>query len=107
MRLLWGALQPPGGYYSYFLHLWSEATGELSAPINGLQPAGEHRPTLTWTRPDELLVGPAQTWTLPADLPAGAYALWLGVYDPMQGTRLHLPDGGPVYVLDMLDVAAC
>ncbi len=106
-QFLWGAGRPPEQYYSYFLHFWSEASGEISAPINGLALAGEDRPTLSWTVPDELLVGPPEVWTVPDDLPPGEYDLWLGVFEPVSGVRLALADGRDVQVAGRLTVKSC
>ncbi|MBL8152904.1 MAG: hypothetical protein JNM70_01870 [Anaerolineae bacterium] len=106
-QFLWGAGRPPEQYYSYFLHFWSEATGEISAPINGLALAGEDRPTLSWTVRDELLVGPPKVWTVPDDLPPGDYDLWLGVFEPVSGVRLALDDGRDVQVAGRLTVKSC
>lgn len=107
MQLLWSASRPPDQYYSYYLHFWSEATGELNAPINGLQPAGEHRPTISWTAPEELLVGPVTQWEVPADLPAGGYELRLGLFEPMSGVRLSTDSGTDYHALAAFEVTDC
>ncbi|GIL11381.1 MAG: hypothetical protein BroJett038_01010 [Chloroflexota bacterium] len=99
MRLVWSVVSPPQRYYSFFLHLYSPLTGELSAPINGQQPVSDERPTLSWTKPGEILAAPSFTWALPEDMPPGEYALWLGLFDPVGGERLLLPDGKHYYAL--------
>ncbi len=107
MRLLWTSIRPPARYYSYFLHLANESSGELSAPINGQPPIGDHRPTLSWTVPGELLVPAPQSWLVPVNIPAGVYALWLGLFDSINGERLYQPDGKHYSVLTELKVKNC
>jgi hypothetical protein len=107
LQLLWGASKPPGVYYSAYIHLYGEATGELSLPINGQQLVNDQRPTITWTRPDELLVGPPVAWSLPPDLPPGDYQIWLGVFEPISVSRLSLPGGSDHHVLATIHVADC
>jgi hypothetical protein len=106
-QLLWGAVQHPTNYYAMYFHLFSEKTGEIGTAINGRPPVSEERPTISWTVPDELLVGPRTRWSLPADLPPGDYQLWLGVYEPTGGTRLTLPDGKDHDVLAKVSISPC
>ena len=103
----WGAIKPPQRYYSYFLHLASPEDGELSTPINGQQPAGENRPTLTWTRPDELLVSSPVSAVIGTDVNAGTYDVWLGLFEPEGTDRLYLPDGKHYSVVGSLQVKTC
>ncbi|MCC7451566.1 MAG: hypothetical protein IT324_29430 [Anaerolineae bacterium] len=107
LQLLWGAANRPTRYYSAYLHLFSEPTGEISAPDNGHQPVSEDRPTISWIWPNELLVGPNQTLTLPNDVRPGTYQVWLGVFDPQSNTRLPLPDGTDHHILTTLTVTDC
>lgn len=107
MRLVWRALGTPTRYYSMFVHFADAQQGELSLPINGQPPAMEARPTLTWSRPDELLVSPTSTLTIPADLVAGSYEVWLGLYEPVSGDHLLLPDGKHYVRLWTLEVRSC
>lgn len=106
-QLLWGAVQHPANYYAMYFHLFSEKTGEIGTEINGRPPVSEERPTISWTTPGELLVGPRTRWSLPADLPPGDYQLWLGVYEPTGGTRLTLPDGNDHDVLAKISISPC
>ncbi|HLY27291.1 MAG TPA: hypothetical protein VKQ72_13175, partial [Aggregatilineales bacterium] len=110
LRWLWSAGHTPDRYYSFFLHLSSDKTGEISAPINGQQPVSDARPTITWNHPDELLVGPLSIFSLPKDLSPGKYELWLGLFDANatgSGAYLTLPDGKHYHVLTSLAVGAC
>jgi hypothetical protein len=106
-QFLWGAIKPPERYYVYFLHLFSDTTGEYSAPLNGEQPVGENRPTISWTNASELLVGQPVTWQIPDDVAPGDYQLWLGIFDPISGDRLYLPDGKHYHVVDDIRVVPC
>jgi hypothetical protein len=106
-QLLWGAVKRPASYYAMYFHLFSEKTGEIGTEVNGRQPISEERPTISWTVPNELLVGPRTRWSLPPDLPPGDYQLWLGVYEPTGGTRLTLPDGNDHYVLAKVSISPC
>lgn len=108
MRLVWSAPKTPSRYYAYFLHLASPETGEIAAPINGLSPLGDERPTITWSNPSEILVSPLQHWMVPEDIPAGTYALWLGVFEPLSGAYLYTPDGLHYHVLStQLEIEDC
>jgi hypothetical protein len=106
LQLLWGAMRSPSRYYSIYIHLFNGKTGELNTPISG-QPVSNERPTMSWIKPDELLIGPRYSWSLPADLLPGDYQLWLGVFDPVGGTRLTTPDGNDHYILATIKVEAC
>lgn len=107
LYLSWGALSPPQRYYAFFLHLANEDQGELSAPINGQQPIGEHRPTITWTRTDELLVADPISAVIPPDTSQGDYELWLGLFDPQGNERLYLPDGKHYATIGQIRISQC
>jgi hypothetical protein len=107
VHLAWSAIKPPQRYYAYFLHLANSEQGELSTPINGQQPAGDNRPTITWTQPDELLIAPTVTATVDSTVPPGTYDLWLGLFEPEGSDRLYLPDGKHYAVVGTLMVKAC
>lgn len=105
MRLAWSAPRSPTRYYSFFLHLSSPQTGELAEPINGLPPANDTRPTISWSRPDEVLISPEIAWTVPADVPAGRYELWLGLFEPVSLDYLRTADGKHYHVVGSLEIA--
>lgn len=107
LYLSWGALRPPPRYYAFFLHLANSEQGELSAPVNGQQPVGEHRPTITWIRADERLVADPISATIPPDTLPGTYELWLGLFDPQGSERLYLPDGKHYAVVGQIPVKRC
>jgi hypothetical protein len=107
MRALWGSVTPPVVNYSYYVHLFSDATGEIGALQNGAPLVSDIRPTSTWLLPGELLVGPLTRVSLAADLKPGTYQAWLGVYDPIAGERLKLLNGADHTVVGALTVRAC
>jgi hypothetical protein len=104
MRLAWGAPHPPNRYYSFFFHLSSPQTGELAGPINGMPPISESRPTITWTRSDEVLISPEIAWTIPTEATPGRYELWLGVFEPASLEYLRTPDGKHYRVVGTLEI---
>ncbi|MBI1279979.1 MAG: hypothetical protein GC179_17765 [Anaerolineaceae bacterium] len=103
----WGAVKPPQRYYAYFMHLANLDQGELSTPINGQQPVGDNRPTITWTRPEELLIAPEVSVPVAADIMPGRYELWLGLFEPEGTERLYLPDGKHYAVVGSIAVQDC
>jgi 4-amino-4-deoxy-L-arabinose transferase-like glycosyltransferase len=107
LHLAWGAIKTPQRYYVFFLHLANSEQGELSTPINGQQPVGDNRPTITWTRPDELLIAPTVTAAIDATVKPGIYDLWLGLFEPEGTDRLYLPDGKHYAIVGKLKVKTC
>lgn len=67
-----------------FLHLY-DAEGDLGPQSDGWAYHGT-RPPYTWS-PGEIVVDP-RALTLPADLPPGRYTVEVGLYTPVDGTRL-------------------
>ncbi len=106
-QFFWGPAAQPSRYYSSYLHLTQDRTGEQSYPINGDPLADGDRPTVSWIWPGELLVGPSRTWNVPADLEPGNYHLWLGVFDPASGQRLTLASGQNHYEVTTIRVMDC
>jgi hypothetical protein len=105
-QFFWSPGKRPTRYYSSYVHLAGETTGEQSYPINGADLSAD-RPTLSWVWPEETLVGPAQPWIIPADLPPAEYHLWLGVFEPQSGQRLKLPDGSDHDTIATINVMDC
>jgi hypothetical protein len=91
VTLRWAATGYPDTDYSVFVHLVpAQDSGQVVAqgdapPLDGSWPTSLWRPGV---RLDD-----AHTIPLPADLAPGAYHLRVGLYDPLTGTRLPLPDG--------------
>ncbi len=84
LTLYWQANAQPDTGYLVFLHLVSEATGEIVSQLDRI-PVDGLRPTTGWRR-GELLTD-SYTLPLPDDLPAGRYHLNVGLYNPDDGTR--------------------
>ncbi len=89
VTLVWRADVPVGRSLKVFVHL----AGPDGRPIAQAD-AVPHR----WTHPtDRWLVGEyvedAHTLAVPAVPPPGPYRLLVGLYDPLTGARLPLPDG--------------
>jgi 4-amino-4-deoxy-L-arabinose transferase-like glycosyltransferase len=90
VTLIWDAAGPLPVDYTVFVHLVDEA-GQIAAQGDA-PPRGGRYPTTTWGA-GERFPDP-HTLALPADLPPGAYALLVGLYDPLSGARLPLEAGG-------------
>ena len=91
VTLVWQAQSAPPASYLSFIHVVSEATGEIVSqidriPVNGL------RPTSGW-RANEVLVDNYML-NLTADLPPGSYLVNVGLYDPDNGARPAVTVGG-------------
>lgn len=92
LRPYWHASHTPAANYSMFVHLYpmSDPTA-IVAQVDG-PPVSAARLPLTWTDPDEQLIGADVTLMVPGDVPPGEYVLAVGLYNFETGTRL--PVGG-------------
>jgi hypothetical protein len=104
MRTLWGSTTQPKIAYSYYVHLFSQNTGEMGTSLNGVQPVSDVRTSNTWNVPSELLVGPVTSFDYPGNLQSGTYQVWMGLYDPISGSRLQLADGTDHAVVGTLTI---
>jgi len=86
--LLWRAERETPTSYRVFIHL-VDGSGQILAQSDG-EPANWTRPTTGWL-PGEI-ISDAHTLDLSA-VPAGTYQLKIGLYDPLGGGRVPLPDG--------------
>ncbi|MGQ9593494.1 MAG: glycosyltransferase family 39 protein [Anaerolineae bacterium] len=92
VRLHWRALQVMGTDYQAFLHLTRPDDLHPLAQVDA-PPTGGGLPTARWL-PGEVLEGTLRL-PIPPGLAPGTYRLWLGLYDPRDGTRLPaLGSGG-------------
>lgn len=94
--LYWEALAPLGRPYTVFIHLVrvdDDGGMVLMTQADGPPRRGLY-PTDLWTVGG--LVPDEHSLVLPPDLPGGTYRLRVGLYDPVDGTRLPgpEPDGG-------------
>ncbi len=91
LTLYWRATEQPQTGYLVFLHLVSEATGEIVSQLDRI-PVDGLRPTTGWRRGEVLT--DRYTLPLPTDLPPGRYLLNVGLYNPDDGTRPAVTAGG-------------
>jgi hypothetical protein len=77
--------------YTVFVHLVDPEDGDRMVAQGDAPPMGGRWPTSLWL--PGVAVDDVHTITLPPDLPAGPYYLLVGLYDPVTGDRLPLPDG--------------
>ncbi len=107
LRLYWQAGEPIQTRYKVFTHLLGETyNARRDNFLWGQQdnePVGNQAPTTTWI-PGETIVDP---YAIPvdADAPPGQYQLEVGMYDPLDGTRLPVTiDGVPAGDRILLEV---
>jgi hypothetical protein len=101
IRLWWQALSPVASDYAVFVHLVNEA-GDIVAQADGAPLAGRY-PTSMWAQ-GERIIDP-KTLILPERLPEGVYRLMIGVYHPLDNTRLPVADSNSdSWVADVLPV---
>jgi hypothetical protein len=86
LQLWWQALAPPDTDYTVFIHLLDTA-GNIVAQADSM-PVGGRYPTSAWA-PGEPIID-SRLIALPADLPGGEYRLIVGLYNPVDGSRLPL-----------------
>jgi len=92
LTLYWQALVRMDANYTVFTHLLTP-DGQLAAGKD-TQPLGGEAPTTSWL-PGEYLTDRYE-WTVPAGAAPGAYAIEVGMYDPVSGRRLPVTlDGTP------------
>ena len=92
ITFLWQAIAPPDRDLSVFVHV-VDADGNTVAQSDRAPGCGQS-PTRAW-KPGEIVFDP-HAIDLPADLPAGVYTVRAGLYDPADGTRLPVDEGGAV-----------
>jgi hypothetical protein len=96
LTLHWQALTSTDRPSTVFVHLLDEA-GNVKG-YGDSEPGGGAYPTTGWL-PGEHLAD-QHTVTLAADAPTGSYRLAVGLYDPVTGERLKMPDGDDQVVLE-------
>jgi len=98
LTLYWRASALMDENYVVFVHL-VDGQGNVVAQGDGA-PLNGFRPTSSW-RPGEVFVD-AHTFALPENLADGPYTLWIGLYEPVSGTRLPVFVNGERQVDDRL-----
>jgi hypothetical protein len=89
VALHWRPTQRVTADYHVFVHLL-DADGNRVAQSDG-QPALWTRPTSGWSPGQG--IEDRHGLSLPADLPPGNYTLIIGLYSPLDGTRLRTEEG--------------
>lgn len=93
LRPYWQASETPAKNLSMFVHLYPRTQPtDIRAQWDGA-PASPARLPVTWTDPEERLMGAQVSLALPADFSPEAYTLVLGLYDFTNGERLPTPQG--------------
>jgi hypothetical protein len=86
VTLRWQTVQPLNHTYKVFVHL-RRSDGEPIAQSDS-EPAGGFDPTDTW-QPGQLVLD-RRALLVPRDTPLGTYAVYAGLYDPEDGSRLQV-----------------
>ncbi len=95
LQLWWRALAPLDTDYTVFVHLL-DATGNIVAQADGVPVDGRY-PTSAW-QPGEHIID-SRLIVLPADLAGGEQQLIMGLYNPLDGSRLRLAEQDADFVL--------
>ena len=103
VTLRWSADSLPAADYTVFVHLVGvEGDGVAIAQGDG-PPLGGRWPTSLWI--PGIVLDDGHTIPLPEDVAAGTYHLLVGLYDPVTGERLRLPDGQDALQLGGVEIA--
>ncbi len=86
VTLRWQTAQPLNHAYKVFVHL-RRSDGEPIVQSDS-EPAGGFDPTDTW-QPGQLVLD-RRALLVPRNTPPGTYAVYAGLYDPEDGSRLHV-----------------
>jgi hypothetical protein len=92
VTLRWSADDFVDADYTVFVHLVDPGDGDRVIAQGDGPPLGGRWPTSLWL--PGIRIDDSHAIELPAGLPAGNYDLLVGLYDPVTGDRLTLPDGG-------------
>jgi 4-amino-4-deoxy-L-arabinose transferase-like glycosyltransferase len=98
LTLFWASAGPLPADYTVFVHM-VDADGQIVAQGDG-PPRGGRYPTSVWGE-DEFF-DDLHVLLLPSDLASGHYTLLVGLYNPMDNTRLALESGGDTVQLDQV-----
>ncbi|HEX9115571.1 MAG TPA: glycosyltransferase family 39 protein [Anaerolineae bacterium] len=101
LQLMWRADRVPSRRYKVFLQLLDPRDQVIAQ--RDAEPAGESRPTTTWT-PGEVILD-NHGLLIPPGTPPGTYRRIAGLYDAETLQRLHLPTGEDHIDLPSITVA--
>lgn len=100
--LRWSADAVPDADYTVFVHLVDPEDGDRLVAQRDGPPLNGRWPTSLWL--PGVSMDDVYTISLPPDLPPGTYDLLVGLYDPLTGDRLPLPDGADAVRLTGLTI---
>lgn len=89
--LRWLPTGPIDADYTVFVHLVERGDRASRWAQDDAPPLGGRWPTSMWL--DGVALNDVHRLRLPADRPTGDYQIYVGLYDPISGARLNLPDG--------------
>jgi 4-amino-4-deoxy-L-arabinose transferase-like glycosyltransferase len=98
LTLFWASAGPLPADYTVFVHL-VDATGQIVSQGDGPPCRGRY-PTSAWGEGEYF--DDVHVLTLPSDLASGSYTLLVGLYNPVDNTRLALEDGGDAVHLEQV-----
>jgi len=106
-KVLWVTLRWSTGAwleadYTVFVHLVGAEGGDAAIAQGDAPPLDGRWPTSLWI--PGIALDDAHTIPLPDDLAAGSYDLLVGLYDPVTGERLRLPNGADALRLAGLQI---
>jgi hypothetical protein len=111
VTLRWSVDAPLDTDYAIFVHLVDPEDGDRLLAQGDAPPLGGRWPTSLWL--PGLVLDDLHTISLPAELagssssgPPRTYHLLVGLYDPVTGDRLTLPDGSDAMRLTGLEIPA-
>jgi hypothetical protein len=91
LTLRWSADSYVDGNYAVFAHLIGPDGAERVVSQSDAPPMGGRWPTSLWL--PGVALDDVHAIAVPAGLPPDTYEVWVGLYDPVSGIRLPLPDG--------------
>jgi 4-amino-4-deoxy-L-arabinose transferase-like glycosyltransferase len=90
IHLRWQVVDPPSRDLTTFVHLGDPSQTPLAQGDS--PPLGGYYPTSIWAAGE--VIDDTYSLTLPADLSPGRYPIYVGLYDPANGTRMALEIDG-------------
>ncbi len=102
LSLYWRAKAGDLGNYAVFAHLLDSQNrvwGQSDGP-----PEGGSQPTSGWIAGQ--IITDVRQFNIKPDAPPGRYVLEIGMYDPVNGARLKLPNGEDRILLHQIEVIA-
>ncbi len=102
LTLRWAADGYVDTDYTVFAHLIDPQAGDVILAQGDGAPMGGRWPTSLWL--PGIALDDVHTIPIPEGLPPGSYELLVGLYDPVMGARLALPDGDDALHLTRIEL---